>query len=188
MDPPIFIHAHKAVKGGQVLKTLWEKYPEPRSAIAKGYDIVVLQEDLPETTVANFREFSFKFVEDIKKTGARPILFMAWAYKRVDWISMLQIADEHRTMGNTLRVDVSPVGLAWERIALLRPDINLFMEDQEHPSIHGTYLATAVIFSTIFNINPTHLAYLPNGVSAETGTFIRRTAWETSLEFQQDIK
>src|SRR6186713_2685066 len=47
--PPMEITADKAVVGGQYFKTLWEQFPEPRRAIARGYDVVVLQEDLPET-------------------------------------------------------------------------------------------------------------------------------------------
>jgi len=108
--PPRRIQADKSVFGGQYLKTLWEKYPEPRQAIAKGYDAVVLQEDLPETTVADFREYARRFVSDVRKSGARPVLLMAWAYQRLGWISMAQIADAHRAAGKELGVDVAPVG------------------------------------------------------------------------------
>ena len=40
--PPVEIQADSAVVGGQYLKTLWEQFPEPRRAIARGYDAVVL--------------------------------------------------------------------------------------------------------------------------------------------------
>jgi hypothetical protein len=183
--PPITIQADKAVVGGQYFKTLWERYPEPRQAIARGYDVVVLQEDLPETTVADFREYARKFVAEIKETGARPVLLMAWAYKRLGWISMAQIAQAHREAAKELGIDVAPVGLAWERAAQQRPDLNLFKEDQEHPSIYGTYLATAVVYATVYGSNPSDLNYLPSGVSAETGRFLRRTAWETVQEYRR---
>src|SRR5262245_51462950 len=87
-----------------VFQMLWERYPEPRQAIAKGYDVVVLQEDLPETTVADFREYARKFVAEIRGTRGRPVLLMAWAYKRLGWISMAQIAQEHRDAGRELGV------------------------------------------------------------------------------------
>jgi hypothetical protein len=44
--PSLAIQADRAVVGGQYFKTLWERFPEPRQAIARGYDVVVLQEDL----------------------------------------------------------------------------------------------------------------------------------------------
>jgi hypothetical protein len=184
-SPPTMIQADKAVVGGQYFKTLWEKFPEPRQAIARGYDVVVLQEDLPETTVADFREYSRKFIDEIKRTGARPVLLMAWAYKRLGWISMAEIAQAHRDTAKELNVDVAPVGLAWERAAKERPELDLFIADREHPSIYGTYLATAVVYATVFGENPTGSAYTPNGISAEAATFLRRIAWETVQEYRK---
>lgn len=179
MAPPVVIQADKSVFGGQYLKTLWERYPEPRQAIAKGYDVVVLQEDLPETTVADFREYSRKFVADIKKTNARPILLMAWAYQRLGWISMSEIADAHRAAAGELGVAVAPVGLAWERVAREHPELDLFVQDREHPSIYGTYLATAVVFATIFDRNPAESSYVPDGISGAVARALGQAAWET---------
>jgi len=54
--PAAPLQTEKAVKGGASLRTLWE-LPEPRERIAKDAGaIVVLQEDIPETTLASFRE------------------------------------------------------------------------------------------------------------------------------------
>jgi hypothetical protein len=184
-NPRLTIQADKAVVGGQYFKTLWERYPEPRRAIAKGYEVVVLQEDLPETRIADFREYARKFVAEIKRTGARPVLLMAWAYQRLGWISMAQIAEAHREAAKELAVDVAPVGLAWERAAKQRPELNLLVDDKEHPSIYGTYLATAVVYVTIYGRNPTNIGYLPRGVSAEAGSFLRKTAWETVQEYRK---
>jgi hypothetical protein len=183
--PPLTIQADRAVVGGQYFRTLWERFPEPRQAIARGYDVVVLQEDLPETTVADFRQFARLFVEDVRRTGARPVLLMAWAYKRLGWISMSEIAEAHRAAAKELGVDVAPVGLAWERSAKLRPDLHLFNTDQEHPSIYGTYLATAVVYAAIYATNPTDVSYAPQGVSAEAGAFLRRAAWESVQEYRR---
>jgi len=181
--PPVKIQSDNAVAPGQYFKTLWEKYPHVRQAIAKGYDVVVLQEDLPETNVADFREYARRFVPEIRKTGARPVLLMAWAYKRLRWISMAQIAQEHREAGRELNVDVAPAGLAWERSVQQRPDLDLFERDREHPSMYGTYLATSVVYATVFGTNPSDIGYVPRGVSAEDGRFLRRVAWETVQEY-----
>lgn len=184
-NPPLKVETDNAVAGGQYFKTLWEKHPHVRQAIARGHDVVVLQEDLPETTVADFREYARRFVPEIRKTGARPVLLMAWAYKRLGWISMAQIAQEHREAGRELNVDVAPVGLAWERSVQQRPDLDLFARDREHPSMYGTYLATAVVYATVFGTNPTDIGFIPPAVSAEDGRFLRRVAWETVQEYQK---
>ncbi len=183
--PPVTVWADKAVVGGAYFKSLWEVHPEPRQAIARGYDIVVLQEDLPETTVADFRAYAPRFVEAIRKTGARPVLTMAWAYRRLGWISADQIAQAHRELGKELGVDVAPVGIAWERVMKERPDVNLFDPDFEHPNIHGTYLSTLVVYATVFRKDPMALSYAPLGVTPDVATFLKRVAWETVRDFSQ---
>src|SRR5262245_3611094 len=105
-NPPLSVQADKSVQGGASLKTLWEM-TQPRELISKGgYNVVVLQEDIPETNVENFREYARKFVDEIRKANSRPVLLMAWAYQRLGWISMEQIAQAHRDAGKELGVDV----------------------------------------------------------------------------------
>jgi hypothetical protein len=54
--PPASVTTGRAVVPGAFLKSLWQR-AEPRQAIATGrYDVVVLQEDLPETTIDDFRQ------------------------------------------------------------------------------------------------------------------------------------
>ena len=60
-----------------------------------------------------------------------------------------------------------------------RPDLNLFMPDLEHPNVLGTYLATQVVYATVFRESPVDLTYLPPGVTPEAGAILRRIAWET---------
>src|SRR5262245_61511836 len=83
--PPITIQTEKSVFGGATLKSLWER-AEPRDIIGKGgFDVVVLQEDIPEIDVASFHEYARRFVGEIRRTKARPVLLMAWAYRRLGW-------------------------------------------------------------------------------------------------------
>lgn len=182
--PPRAVRTDKVVFGGAYFKTLWERR-EPREVIAKGGDdVVVLQEDLPETTVAAFKEFAPRFVAEIRKAGGRPILLMAWSYERLGWISMEQIAQAHREVAKELKVEVAPVGLAWQRVQKERRDIDLFLKDREHPSIYGTYLATCVVYATIFRQSPIDLTYVPSGINPDAAAFLRRVAWETVRDYQ----
>src|SRR5580704_14780542 len=74
-NPPVVITTGKSVFGGAFLHRLWD-LKEPVMAIdTAAYDVVVLQEDIPETTVAEFREYAAKFVAEVRKNHARPILF-----------------------------------------------------------------------------------------------------------------
>jgi hypothetical protein len=177
--PLVSLRTGRSVVPGAFLKSLWQRQ-EPRQAIAtRQYDVIVLQEDLPETTVDDFRQHARLFVGEARKVGARPILLMAWAYERLGWITMDDIARAHRDAAAELNVEVAPVGLAWQRASTRRPELNLYAPDREHPSIHGTYLATAVLYAVVFARNPTGIVYAPAGVAAEDAQFLQNIAWET---------
>ena len=177
--PPESLETAKCVKGGATLKVQWER-PEPRAMIAQGgWTEVVVQEDLPEINVSYFREHARHFVEDIRKSKARPILLMTWAYARLDWINNDQIAEAHRILSRELGVDVAPVALAWKTVLHERPDLDLFASDREHPSLSGTYLETCVVYATVMHQSPVPLRYVPAGISPNDAAFLRQVAWET---------
>jgi hypothetical protein len=177
--PPLAVTADKSVFGGASLRRLWD-LKEPVKAIDTAtYDVVVLQEDIPETTIADFREYAGKFVAEVRKNHARPVLFMAWAYPRLGWISMAEIVQAHRDAGKELNVDVAPVGLAWQEASKQRPGMNFYGPDREHPSMYGTYLATCVIYATIYGRDPNGSAYVPSGLTLEEAAFLQRIAWQS---------
>ena len=184
-SPAIAIETSKVTQGGASLKKLWEK-PETRPAIASGnHDVVVLQEDIPETTVASFREYARTFVNEVRTHEGRPILLMAWSYERLGWVSGDEIAQAHRGAAEELKVEVAPAGVAWQRSIRERPEIDLYAPDREHPSIHGTYLTTAVVFATIFGKTPVGIDYAPAGVTADQAAYLQRVAWETCQAWKQ---
>ena len=164
-------------KGGASLKRLWEK-TKAKGALARGcYTDVVLQEDLPETTAAKFAAFGRKFVDRARRHGARPLLFMAWAYARLPAVSDDDIAAAHRALGDSSRVDVAPVGEARARAHAAHPAIDLFDGDREHPSLAGAYLSACVIYGALFGgAGLSELGYVPHGLSAEHAAALRRVA------------
>jgi hypothetical protein len=183
-SPPIAVTTDKAVQGGAFLKVLWE-LGSPVKAIDTGaFDTVVLQDDIPETNPDYFREYATKFVQEVRRHNGRPVLLMAWAYDRLGWISMKEIAALHRDLGRQLDVDVAPVGLAWQRAAAARPALDMYGPDREHPSIHGMYLEACVVFATVYGRDPAGINYAPAGVSAEEAAFLQRVAWQTLQEYR----
>jgi hypothetical protein len=183
-NPPLAVTTDKSVAGGAYLKRLWEMQ-EPVKAIDNGsFDVVVLQDDIPETNVDYFRQYARMFVDEVRTYKARPVLFMAWAYPRLGWITMEQIAKAHRDLAKELNVEVAPVGLAWQQASRMRPDLDMYAGDREHPSIHGTYLATCVIYAAIYDKDPSGMNYLPSGITAEQGTFLQKVAWETVQDYR----
>ena len=174
--------AEHVVRGGASLKVMWNKTKAP-AAISEGdYDVVVLQEDIPETDIKSFHMFARKFDSSVRKSGARPVFFMAWPYKRLGWIGLKEIAQAHRVIGAELGAQVAPVGIAWEKAMKERPEVDMYAKDKEHPSIQGTYLALCVLYSTIYGESPLKLEYLPKkhgNMTAREAAWLRRVAWAT---------
>ena len=73
---------------------------------------------------------------------------------------------------------VSPVGKSWITSFTSLPSVNLFYSDNVHPSLEGSYLAAATLFTTIFKYNPTALSYT-GGVSTSTASTMRAIAYST---------
>ena len=133
---------------------MWKKSAAIEQINKGKYDVVILQEDLPETTVDSFRTYSKKFIDLVRKSGARPILFMAWDYERLNWISMEEIANAHLDVCRKLKVEVAPVGYSWALSKKRQPSLNMYVRDAEHPSVAGMYLSLLIIESTISGKSP----------------------------------
>ena len=102
-------------------QSLWDLKEPVKTIDTAAFDVVALQEDIPETTVADFREYAAKFVAEVQKNHARPVVFVAWNYPRRGWISMAKIARAHRDAAKELNVEVAPIGRAWQQALKQRP-------------------------------------------------------------------
>ena len=175
------IIATRATKGGATLRILHNQQ-WVHDSIRSRYDVVVLQEDIPELTEHNttaFFEYASLFNKEIQETGSKAVLFMAWPYERLNWISMDQIAEAHQFIGKKLGVPVAPVGLAFMNSLKERPSLAMLGKDKEHETIHGSYLAVSVIYATIYGKSPVGATYTPTGISAEEAEFLQKIAWKT---------
>ena len=180
--PPRNILADSDTKGGATLRILRGKQSVHDKIRTGGYDLVVLQDDLPEYTehnVAPFFENARLFDQEIRSVGSRTALFMAWPYERLNWIALPQIVRAHRELSRELKIPVAPVGSAFAHALAERPSLPIMGGDKEHETIHGTYLAASVIYATVYGESPTGCSYLPAGVSAEEARFLQRIAWES---------
>ena len=184
-----------------------------RTIAQGGYDFVVLQEDVPETTVAKFESAAIALCSEIWAAGATPVLLMMWPYARLGSTTLLDIAAAHRSVAarvNASRscptdtdtgagagesgggdavlpaVRVAPVAIA---LHALRSDpgftLDLLGEDNEHPTIAGTYLAACVLYCTLAErpLNSARL-YTPVGLrgGAATAMAIADAAWEAVFQ------
>ena len=161
--------------------------PEVHLAISEGdYDVVILQGDIPElteNTTQPFYKYARLFDEEIQAAGAQTLLFMTWPYERLSWVTLDEIVKAHEDMSRELQAPVAPVGLAFQKAHEQKPELDMLIDDQEHESIQGLYLAACVIYSTLFGESPVGLTYTPEGVAQEESVFLQGIAWETVQEW-----
>jgi enterochelin esterase-like enzyme len=211
-NPPLAIEANTVAISYGSLEKIWQESNAVEVIGAGDYDAVVLQENLWATDVATFHAYARKFEAEIKKTGAKTVLFMPWQINYLE-LTTAQIAQAHRDIAAEVGAEVAPVGLAWQRALAERPELKLVEVDGIHPSIYGTYLATTVVYATLFGQSPNSTAYLPAAPSHDCATeekeeqpddpaldayrvgqvrgcmteeeaaFLQRIAWETVQEY-----
>ena len=150
-----------------------------------------------------------KFDAEIRKVGARTVLYMPWE-RVTGWghIAVEDYAPTYESLAAELGARVAPVGMAWARVARERPDLNLYHRDHIHPNDKGTYLTACVFYATIYGQSPVGLSfrtadlrpdpdkaspfYKPVAenlrrmvfMSDEDVEFMQRVAWETVQDYQ----
>ena len=132
---------------------------------------------------AVFHDTVKKHAETITKAGAKPVLFMSWAYK--DKPEMIKgLAAEYTRAGNANDALVIPAGLAFDRSVRLRPELELYTSDKRHPSPAGTYLAAATTYAALRGKSPVGASYTGT-LDAATARFLQEAAWETVKEYYE---
>lgn len=182
MRQPRAITVERVTQDGATLNALRTDPAVLQAIRAGGHDVVVLQDDLPEyggPSVEPFKVEVRAFNQEILAKSGRPLLFMAWAYARLTWISQAGVATAHRAIGTELGIAVAPVGLAFDAAKAERPTLAMLDSDLEHESLQGMYLAACVLYATLFQESPEGASYAPVGVSADEAAFLQRIAWKS---------
>lgn len=137
------IITRQSTVGGSTLEQHW-KGEKGTKSMAKlkeqKWDYVILNNhSLSAIESPNeFYEYSGKFVDAIKKIGAKPVFMMTWAYKS-NPLMQKQITKAYLELSKRSGVGFVPAGPLFEQARKWRPDLDLFHDDK-HPSSNGTYL------------------------------------------------
>jgi hypothetical protein len=128
-----------------------------------------------------FHEYVKKQSEIVVRNGARPVLFMSWAYKDKPEMTA-QLAEQYTIAGNANDALVIPAGLAFAKAIAKRPDIELYQPDKRHPSLPGTYLAACTVYAATMKKSPVGNPYTA-GLDPALAAMLQSTAWETVQEY-----
>jgi hypothetical protein len=128
-----------------------------------------------------FHETVKKDAAIVARYGARPVLFMSWAYKDAPEMTA-QLAEQYTIAGNANDALVVPAGLAFAKAIGKRPALELYQPDKRHPTLAGTYLAACTTYAAIEKKSPLGNKYTA-GLDAELAAFLQGVAAETVREY-----
>lgn len=143
-----------------------------------GWDVVVLQDysTRPINDPASHDSDADLLVGKVRSlAGAEPLFFMTWAYRDRDAVMTQPLCDRYTEDGLRHEANVSPVGLAFQRVVESRPDIELYA-DAKHPSEAGNFLAAASLYRSLTGTDLTNLGYGPTGLTGEQAAALRASA------------
>ncbi len=140
-----------------------------RSIERGGWDYVVLQQG-PSATEGrpSLLEYSKRFGDVIRASGAQPALYMVWPsqVRSFDWDG---VRDSYAMAADSAEGLFLPAGDAW-RVAWERDStLEFYSNDGFHPNIRGTYVAALVIVQRLTGRTPVGM---PTRFSLEDGPVV----------------
>jgi hypothetical protein len=95
-----------------------------------------------------YYEYARKFHEEIRKVGARTVLYATWA--RDGYPEQQRRLDHAFTeFAREANAGLVPAGLAWTVTLLEAPGIQLHMPDRSHPTMAGSYLNALLFYQCL---------------------------------------
>lgn len=163
------IRAASVTMGGASLDQLWYRTKALEALWLHHWDYVIVQERsgrAPHDRGELFHQYLGMFANEIRKSGAQPLIYMTWLPDQAAANEKL-----FRNAATRARAKLVPAGIAWAE--LTKKGMNL-LDDGTHPNIAGSYLVACSVFSTIYGKQAPQTAVAFNPAAA---TLIRQTAW-----------
>jgi len=116
------------------------------------FDYVVLQEQSYRSLsgTASTIEYGEKMAQLARQSGAKVFLFEIWADRnRLD--DQSKIDSNAMLVASKIGAQLVRIGDAFFYTRSRFPDIELYAEDGHHPSPYGSYLASCVLFHSLYN-------------------------------------
>ena len=135
-----------------------ELYQQTHKVLEEKWDYVVLQDQSigPVAKRESFQQCAGELCRLIHQIGAKPVLYATWAYREgseklgntgLSHQQMLQgLYESYHAAAETSGALTADVGIAFDKV---RSVVELYMEDDFHPSAAGSVLAAATIAETI---------------------------------------
>lgn len=119
------------------------------------------------------------WIKQAKNQTATPVLFPEHP-QRHNPDEGQRVHNLHQSISAKQSACIAPVGLAWDRVIALRPDLSLHLQDGNHASASGKVITAMVFYEVITGYPANLLPYIDElGVSPELQQFFGQIVSET---------
>jgi hypothetical protein len=177
-QPPM--RYERETPGGCTLEKHWKDGKALAKIQSRKWDFVVLQDHSATGLLKKDSMFDHgrKFDAEIKKQGAKTILYQTWALQNKP-DDQPAISKAYLDLSKELKAQIAPVGNAWD--AALKADKKLVLheKDKKHPNATGTYLAACVFYATIYCKSPEGLPGSIGKLTDDEARSLQVITWKT---------
>ena len=174
-----------------------------------GWDFVVLQEQsqLPAFPMDSVEMYVFPFAQQLVDSVyahnpcAEPMFFMTWGRKNGDtefgyppmdtYVGMDSLLyARYMQMGEDNDASVCPVGRVWHYLRDYNGEIELYMMDESHPSLAGTYAAACAFYTMFFGRDPdsiSHNAGLDENDARSIRSAVHEVVYDSLWKWQRPL-
>jgi hypothetical protein len=143
------IRADQVTKSGVSLDQLWYRSEALKKLWLEHWDYVVLQERggrAPHDRGPLFHQYLGMFADEVRKSGAQPLLYMTWLPSDAAENERL-----FRAAAARAKARLVPVGMAWAELVKDGPRLDV---DGTHPNAAGAYLVACSVFAVVYGKPP----------------------------------
>lgn len=173
---------------GAGLEGYWKDDLARKRIAGGGWDYVVINEIVSSfglTSQDKFMEYAGKFDAEIRKAGAKTMIFATGdVNKRRDQHPI--IYQDALDFARTNQGRVAGAGMAWLKAWEQKPDLDFHHTDSAHPNAMGYYFNALVIYAALTDTNPTQAEISTcDAATKEQTALLQKIAWE---QYQKDRK
>ncbi len=188
--------------GGYRLEDHWNSLTSQSKITQQPWDYVILQAQsqepsLDSTFVANWvlpYADALDSVIHLNDSCTQTVFYMTWGRKNGDASNCVayppvctyqgmqdQLRNRYLQMGYDNNAVVAPCGETWRDVIATNPTFDLYVSDESHPSLYGSYLNACVFYATMYRRSPVGLSYY-GGLPMTDAIFLQQVAASTVLD------
>lgn len=168
----------------------------------RAWDYVIIQaqsqEPSVDTAYVEANVFPYAHMLDslvhVNDSCTQTVFYMTWGRKNGDASNCAayppvctysgmqqQLTGRYLQMAYDNHAMTAPVGCSWRNCIATNPPFDLYMSDESHPSVYGSYLAACTFYASIFRQSPAGLNYY-GGLTQNEAQFLQNIAAATVLD------